>query len=98
MSIYCIDVDGTLCTKSEKDYTKAMPYKERIETVNKLYEEGNEIIIFTARGSLTGENWEDLTKKQLKDWNLKYSKLIFGKPGADYYIDDKAVDLFNWFK
>tara|TARA_Y100000590_G_C15444482_1_gene910182 strand:+ start:396 stop:692 length:297 start_codon:yes stop_codon:yes gene_type:complete len=98
MPIYCIDVDGTLCTKSEEDYSKATPYVDRIETVNKLHDEGNEIIIFTARGSLTGKNWEELTKNQLDSWGVKYSKLIFGKPGADYYIDDKALDLFGWFK
>ena len=98
MAIYCIDIDGTLCSKSEDDYTKAVPYKERIATVNELYDDGNKIIIFTARGSLTGKNWEDLTKKQLSTWNVKYNKLMFGKPGADYYIDDKAIDVFSWFK
>lgn len=98
MAIYCIDIDGTLCTKSEDDYSKAIPFEERISTVNKLYDDGHEIIIFTARGSLTGINWEKLTEEQLKNWNVKYNKLMFGKPGADYYIDDKAVDIFGWFK
>ena len=46
MAIYCIDIDGTLCTKSEDDYSKAIPFEERISTVNKLYDEGHEIIIF----------------------------------------------------
>ena len=33
------------------------------------------------------------TKKQLAKWNLKYSKLIFGKPSYDLYIDDKSIFL-----
>ena len=49
MKIFCFDIDGTLCSKSETDYSLAEPYVERINQVNKLYEEGNKIILFTAR-------------------------------------------------
>ena len=55
------------------------------------------IILFTARGAATGIDWKELTKKQLKDWNVKHHELIFGKPHADVFIDDKAQDIFNWF-
>ena len=51
----------------------------------------------TARGSTTDIDWKDLTTKQLSDWNAKYHKLILGKPYADYYIDDKSDDIFDWF-
>tara|TARA_Y100000591_G_scaffold325628_2_gene346874 strand:+ start:1744 stop:2055 length:312 start_codon:yes stop_codon:yes gene_type:complete len=97
MKIFCFDIDGTLCTKSETDYSLAEPYVERINQVNKLYEEGNKIILFTARGSKTGLNHENLTKIQLKQWGVKFNELLFGKPNADYYIDDKSFDYFNWF-
>ena len=53
--------------------------------------------MFTARGSATGLNHEELTKKQLETWDVNYTELIFGKPNADYYIDDKSLDYFNWF-
>jgi hypothetical protein len=95
--IYCFDIDGTLCSKGNEDYSKAEPYSDRISIVNQLYDEGNKIILFTARGSATGIDWEDLTKKQVKAWGLKYNELIFGKPHADIFIDDKANDIFNWF-
>jgi len=40
----------------------------------------------------------EFTKKQLKKWNLKYHKLIFGKPSYDYFIDDKAMGFEkNWY-
>ena len=97
MEIFCVDIDGTLCTKSENDYSLAEPYMDRIEQLNTLFNNGNKIILFTARGTKTGINHEDLTKKQLKDWKVKYNELIFGKPNADYYIDDKSFDYFNWF-
>lgn len=34
-----------------------------------------------------------MTKKQLDDWGLKYNQLFFGKPSANYYIDDKSIYL-----
>ncbi len=95
--IYCFDIDGTLCTKGHEDYKNAEPFLGRIKIVNDLYDEGNKIILFTARGAATGIDWEDLTKEQAKAWGLKYNELIFGKPHADVFIDDKANDIFNWF-
>lgn len=88
---YVIDLDGTLCTQ-EKDYSNAKPIKNRIDKVNNLYNNGNMIIIFTARGSETDIDWSDITLEQLRRWGLKYHHLIFGKPSADVYIDDRNVD------
>lgn len=93
--IYCFDIDGTLCTKNDNDYNEAEPYFDRIKVVNKLYDEGNKIILFTARGAATGIDWVELTKKQVKDWGLKHHELRFGKPHADVFIDDRAQDPFN---
>jgi hypothetical protein len=98
MKTYCIDIDGTICTISVNDYSSAEPYTDRIEQLNCLYDEGNRLIYFTARGSLSGLNHEELTKKQLKEWGVKYHEILFGKPAADYYIDDKATDIFLWFE
>lgn len=97
MKIFCFDIDGTLCTKSENDYSLAEPFVDRINQLNQLFNKGNKIILFTARGSSTGLNHEELTKKQLETWDVNYTELIFGKPNADYYIDDKSFDYFNWF-
>jgi len=47
---YCIDIDGTICTPTVgRDYHKAEPWQDRIKVLNKLYDEGNHIIYFTAR-------------------------------------------------
>ena len=35
----------------------------------------------------------NFTYKQLKKWNLKFHKLIFGKPTFDFMIDDKSIDF-----
>tara|TARA_Y100000768_G_scaffold253538_1_gene192631 strand:+ start:563 stop:871 length:309 start_codon:yes stop_codon:yes gene_type:complete len=93
---YCFDLDGTLCTLTDGMYEKAQPIIDRIQKVNKLYDEKNTIIINTARGFVTNINWEEVTKKQLSDWNVKYNYLYFNKPAADFYIDDKALEIENW--
>ena len=98
MKTYCIDIDGTICSISVEDYSLAEPYEDRIEEINKLYKSGNKIIFHTARGSLTGQDHSELTIKQLKKWGVNYHEIVFGKPAADYYIDDKAIDIFKWFK
>ena len=96
MATYCFDLDETLCTSIDSDYTTAKPHLDRIEAVNKLFFEGNEIVIYTARGSKTGIDWEEFTIVQLSSWDLKYHSLEMGKPFADFYIDDKAINVIDF--
>jgi quercetin dioxygenase-like cupin family protein len=93
---YYIDLDNTLCLTNDSDYERSSPILERIKYVNSLKESGNNVTIWTARGSKSGKNYEDLTKKQLEKWNVQYDKLLLGKPSYDIYIDDKSfnVDTF----
>ena len=88
---YCFDIDGTICTNTNGDYGKAQPLTNRIKIVNNLFDEGHQIVMFTARGSTTNFDWTDLTRQQLKEWGVNYHKLIFGKPEADVFVDDKAI-------
>lgn len=103
MKTYVIDLDHTLCdTPKTKegywDYNNATPFKERIEKVNKLKDEGNTIIIETARGSASGRDWYALTENQINNWGLKYDVLRVGtKFAADYFIDDKGINSEDFF-
>lgn len=92
---YCIDIDGTICTNTDGNYKVAAPFPEKINIINQLYKEGHTIILHTARGSTTGIDWAQMTKQQLKDWRVKYHRLIFGKPDAHYFVDDKSLNLFE---
>lgn len=97
--IYCFDLDGTICTNTYGSYEQAEPFYDRIETINKLYNQGNTIIINTARGYTTGINWTKLTIKQLSEWKINYHELYVGKKiNADLYIDDKAINDKDFFK
>ena len=94
---YCFDIDGTICSNTNGHYDQAQPIYERINIINKLYDEGNQIIFFTARGTSTKIDWKELTEKQLKEWNVNFHKLIFGKPEADLFIDDKGISSKLFF-
>ncbi len=97
MIIY-VDIDDTICTRSEDlDYSKACPLKDRVDKINKLYEQGNTIIYWTARGTVTGIDWRDITEKQFKEWGVKYHQLKFGKPNYDLFIDDKNINSETFF-
>ena len=104
MKVYMIDIDGTICNEflkldGTKDYTKATPIKNRIIHINKLFDDGNQIHYWTARGSTTGIDHLELTKKQLKEWGCKYTSLRVGdKPHYDVWIDDKAVWSEEYFR
>jgi len=95
--IFCFDLDGVLC-RHVKDYMKAKPFKKRIKIVNDLHDDGHRIIIDTARGAVTGIDWFDKTKRQLKKWGLKYDELRVGeKPHYDFVVDDKAINSEEYF-
>jgi len=91
---FVFDIDGVIAEFNEKlDYAKSKPNEKVISVINKLYDAGNYIVLFTARGYKTGIDWQDVTKQQMESWKVKYHELKFGKPDADYYVDDKMLDL-----
>ena len=93
MKIY-VDIDETICfyEPSSETYADAIGHKDNINKINKLYDEGNHIKYWTARGSITGKDWTDMTAEQLDNWGCQWNELICGKDkGAfDMVIDDKA--------
>ena len=96
MLVYCIDIDGTLCTNTEGDYERAEPFADVIGEINRLYATGHRIVLMTARGSTTAIDWRAGTERQLAKWGVRYHELHFGKPSADVYVDDKAINAKAW--
>jgi len=103
---YCFDLDGTICdtplrpSDLKPGYLEATPFPFMVEQVNRLYDEGNYIIIMTARGRGSGIDWTELTKEQLERWGVKYHEIepMFHKPHADIFIDDKGIHSEEWKK
>ena len=87
-----IDIDGVIASLVEDgNYSNANAINENINYINKLKLSGVKIILFTARGSVSGINWRKVTERQMKKWGILYDELRFGKPAGDLYIDDKAA-------
>ena len=103
--IIAFDMDDVLCYRTSENggvekYKTCLPLQDMIDTVNKCYENGMYIKIYTARGMSTfagdvskvySELYE-LTKQQLVNWGVKHHELVMGKIHFDLLIDDKAVD------
>ena len=96
--IFIIDVDGTICENIPNEeggerMRHAKPYRDSIEAINKLYDQGNYICFFTAR---TSEH-EEATREWLRKYGVKYHQLISNKPRklppfTEYhFIDDTHV-------
>ena len=96
--IYMVDIDGTICETKNSDYENSQPYLDRIEHINKLFDDGHEIHYWTARGGHSGIDWLDFTVKQLESWGCKYSDIKTKKPVYDLWIDDKSIGAIRYFR
>lgn len=102
---YCFDLDNTLVTypRKKNDYTTVEPINKNIELLRYLKKLGHCIIIYTARRMKThqgntGKIMADvgkITLDTLEKFQIPYDELYFGKPYADYYIDDLAISPYN---
>ena len=97
MIVY-VDIDNTICKTPETgEYHKAKPLHDRISKINEMYDSGHTIIYWTARGTVTGKDWKELTEKQFQEWLVKYHDLRLGKPVYDVFIDDKNINSEVFF-
>lgn len=100
----CFDLDNTLVTypTTPGDYSTVLPIKKNIKMLNSFREHGHIIIIYTARRMQThnsniGKVIKDIalvTLETLNKFNIIYDEIIFGKPIADIYIDDRALNPY----
>ena len=101
--IMFIDIDNTICScpgtnPEDPDYTLCTPYYDRINKINKLYDEGNYILYWTARGCYSRKDWTVFTNKQLNFWGCKYNELAVKKPFYDVFVDDKNINSDDFFE
>ena len=95
-----VDCDGVLADKEHGgDYSKAGPLKHGIEQVNRMYDMGFTITLFTARyGDRESGNMHRQYARGYVEWTdwlekhgVKYHNAYMGKPAGVMYIDDKAA-------
>jgi len=97
-----IDLDDTICTTKNGDYTKSSPNTEVIQKLCEYKDIGFEIIIHTSRNMRSYKgNIGLINAKTLPiiiDWlernKVPYDEIIVGKPWPSFggfYVDDKAI-------
>jgi capsule biosynthesis phosphatase len=101
----CFDLDNTLVSYPiiNNDYSTVKPIQKNINFLKYLKSFGNTIIIYTARRMKThngniGKINADIGKitfETLDKFNIPYDEIYFGKPYADFYIDDLAVNCYD---
>ena len=97
MIIY-VDIDETICVSPpNRDYSQAVPIANHISKINQLYDSGNTIVYWTARGTGSGIDWREVTERQFETWGVKYHDLKFGKPIYDLFVDDKNINCERFF-
>ena len=111
--IYAFDLDDTLCYRDSnlehlgpEKYKFCKPIPHMIDIINKLFDEGHTIYIYTARGmsQFNGDlvkvynNLYVLTIESLKEWGVNHHGLIMGKLHYDYLIDDKVINVVDFLK
>ena len=102
---YSFDLDNTLVSYPTiaDDYTSVKPIQKNIDFLYYLKRLGHTIIIYTARrmkthNGNTGKILADIGKitfDTLEKFSIPYDEIYFGKPYADFYIDDLAISSYE---
>ncbi len=102
--IFLIDIDGTICEniRNEEGIEKmrtAKQFEDSIKAVNKLFDEGHFICLFTART----DAHRDVTTEWLAKNGVKYHQIIFNKPRktsefTEYHFIDDTHSRATTFK
>jgi capsule biosynthesis phosphatase len=98
----CFDFDNTLVSYPTipGDYYSVEPIQRNINFLKLLHSLGHTIIIYTARrmkthGGNVGCVIADISRvtlDTLDKFDIPYDEIYFGKPYANFYIDDLAVN------
>lgn len=88
--VFAIDLDGVLAEGEFWGEGEPKPIQKMIDQVWVWYKAGAHVIIYTARPP----SWFAHTQAWLLKHDVPFHGIVMKvKPGADIYIDDKALNL-----
>lgn len=104
--IFVFDLDDTISRHRNRDFEHAEPIEKTITKIRQLHADGAKIVIYSARGqnSCRGDLRliEERNRSQVETWlrehEVPYDRLAFGKPLGDVYVDDKGISLSSFWK
>jgi dTDP-glucose pyrophosphorylase len=101
----CFDLDHTLfaAPRVRGDYGSCQPIPENVAALKALFAQGHTIIIHTERqmgvhggnAAAATADCAAVTLASLQAHGIPFHELAFGKPQADFYVDDKAISCFD---
>ena len=83
----CVDLDHTICRSVPGAYGEAEPLPGAADGLRRLRACGWIIVFHTARHF---NHWQ-VTRDWLTRHEFEYDQIVFGKPPARYYVDDRAI-------
>ena len=107
--VIAVDFDGTLCEFNFPNIGKQTPHQQELmDTLIQMRKEGHKLILWTNRGD--NEQYPSLTEaiNWCVDKGLIFDSINRNLPGqkklsgyspkimADWYIDDKAINIKDW--
>lgn len=89
-----VDFAGVICNMAARNEGKKMgtPYPGALDALQDLYDTHYVIIHTTMANTPRGRQ---VVADWLEYYDVDYHEIV-GKPGADFYIDDHAIEHKNW--
>ena len=104
-NVIAVDFDGVI-HKSSKGFYDGTIYDEPIKGTKKGLEylsKSYKLVVYTCKANpdrplIDGKTGTELIWEWMEKYDLsKYvSDIVYGKPNAKYYIDDKAICFIDW--
>ena len=104
-NVIAVDFDGVI-HKSSKGFYDGTIYDEPVEGTKKGLEylsKSYKLVVYTCKANPDRPLIDEKTGTELIwEWMEKYdlskyiSDVVYGKPNAKYYIDDKAICFIDW--
>ena len=104
-NIIAVDFDGVI-HKSSKGFHDGTIYDEPVDGTKKGLEylsKSYKLVVYTCKANPDRPLINEKTGTELIwEWMEKYdlskyvSDVVYGKPNAKYYIDDKAICFIDW--
>lgn len=80
---------------SEDDLSAATPEPAAISLVNRLHALGNTVLVHAGGDPATGAPGNDEAAQRLREWGVKFDRLVRGRPRADFHVDDRMIPIFS---
>ena len=100
------DLDDTICRTKNRDYANSSEISAVVSKIKEIRDRlpGTEIVIHTSRGMASCNGDVEAAEKKnrptienwLKEHGIEVDEIIFGKPLADIYVDDKAMTALDF--